>query len=66
MNIKETLQAATIHAAAHLRWKDKIGVLKKGAFADIVAFDADLETNINALLNTRFVMKGGKVYTGKL
>jgi len=66
MSIKEALQAATIHAAAHLRWKDKIGVLKKGAFADIVAFDADLETNIHALLNTHFVMKGGRVYTSKL
>ena len=62
MSIKETLQAATIHAAAHLRWKDKIGVIKKGAFADIVAFDADLDANINALLKTHFVMKGGKVY----
>jgi imidazolonepropionase-like amidohydrolase len=65
MSIKETLRSATIHAAAHLRWKDKIGVIKKGAFADIVAFDGDLDTNINALLKTHFVMKGGKVYKGK-
>lgn len=62
MPIPEILKAATSNAAKHLRWQNEIGVLKKGAFADIVAFDGDLDTNINALLNTHFVMKNGKVY----
>jgi imidazolonepropionase-like amidohydrolase len=54
-----------MEAAKHLRWENQIGVLKKGAFADIVAFDGDLDTNINALLNAHFVMKDGKVYVNK-
>jgi imidazolonepropionase-like amidohydrolase len=62
LSIPEILKAATISAAKHLRWQNEIGVLKKGAFADIVAFDGDLDTNINALLKTHFVMKDGKVY----
>jgi imidazolonepropionase-like amidohydrolase len=65
LSIPEILKAATIQAAKHLRWQNQIGVLKKGAFADIVAFDGDLDTNINALLHAHFVMKDGKVYVNK-
>jgi imidazolonepropionase-like amidohydrolase len=65
LSIPEILRAATIQAAKHLRWENQIGVLKKGALADIVAFDGDLDTNINALLNAHFVMKDGKVYVNK-
>lgn len=62
MPVPEILKTATINAAKHLRWQGEIGVLKKNAFADIVAFDNDLDTNINAILKTHFVMKDGKVY----
>jgi imidazolonepropionase-like amidohydrolase len=62
MPIGEVLRSATIVAAKHLRWENQIGVLKKGARADIVAFDGDLDTNMKALLKTHFVMKNGKVY----
>jgi len=65
LSIPEILKAATIQAAKHLRWENEIGVLKKGALADIVAFDGDLDGNINALLNAHFVMKDGKVYLNK-
>ena len=65
LSIAEILKAATIQAAKHLRWQNQIGVLKKGAFADIVAFDGDLDTNINALLNAHFVMKNGMIYVNK-
>jgi imidazolonepropionase-like amidohydrolase len=60
--IPDILKMATSNAAKHLRWEGRIGVLKKGAFADIAAFDADLDTNLNALLKTHFVMKDGNVY----
>ncbi|RPD50981.1 amidohydrolase family protein [Paracnuella aquatica] len=62
--LPEVLQWATRNAAKQLAWEGKIGVLKKGAWADIVAFDTSLDTNINALLQTHFVMKGGKIYVG--
>jgi imidazolonepropionase-like amidohydrolase len=65
LSVPEILKAATLSAAKHLRWQNEIGVLKKGALADIVAFDGDLDTNINALLNAHWVMKNGKVYVNK-
>ncbi|MGE5521183.1 MAG: amidohydrolase family protein [Candidatus Dadabacteria bacterium] len=62
MPLMDVLQSATSVAAKHLRWKDRVGVIKKGAFADIVAFDANLDKDINALFHTHFVMKNGQVY----
>jgi imidazolonepropionase-like amidohydrolase len=63
MSIPEILKSATIKAAVQLNWKDKIGVLKEGFLADIIAVDNDLDKNINAILNVHFVMKDGVVYT---
>jgi imidazolonepropionase-like amidohydrolase len=62
MSIPEILKSATIHGAAQLKWKDKIGVLKEGFLADIIAVDFDLDKNINAIMNVHFVMKDGAVY----
>lgn len=64
--IAAILQFATLNAAKQLRWNRRIGVIKKGFFADIIAVDNSIETNINAILNVRFVMKDGKVITKKL
>jgi len=44
-----------------LNWAGRIGVLKAGYLADIIAVDRDLDKNINAILNVHFVMKDGKV-----
>jgi imidazolonepropionase-like amidohydrolase len=55
------LQFATINASRQLNWADRIGVLKAGYLADIIAVDRDLDKNINAILNVHFVMKDGKV-----
>jgi imidazolonepropionase-like amidohydrolase len=63
--IRQVLQFATINASKQLNWSDKIGRLKAGYLADIIAVDGDLDRNIQALLNTRFVMKSGKVYLGE-
>ena len=63
MPIAEILKSATINGAAQLNWKDKIGVLKEGFLADIIAVDFDLDKNINAIMNVHFVMKDGVVYS---
>ena len=63
MSIPEILKSATIHGAGQLNWKDKIGVLKEGFLADIIAVDFDLDKNINAIMNVHFVMKDGVVYS---
>jgi imidazolonepropionase-like amidohydrolase len=59
--IPQILQFATINASKQLNWSDRIGVLKAGYLADIIAVDRDLDKNINAILNVHFVMKDGKV-----
>ena len=64
--IPAILQFATYNAAKQLRWNRRIGTIKKGFFADIIAVDNSIETNINALLHVRFVMKDGKVITNNL
>lgn len=65
LSIPEVLKTATINAATHLRWANRIGIIKKGYLADIIAVEGDLETDIDSLLNTRFVMKEGKIYLDK-
>ena len=65
MTIPEILKAATINAALQLNWSGKIGIIKKGFYADIIAVDNDLDKNINAIMNVHFVMKDGKIYVNK-
>ena len=65
MTIPQALQTATTAAAKHLRWENRIGVLKKGAWADIIAVDTGLPESIEALLTTQFVMKGGNIIVSK-
>jgi imidazolonepropionase-like amidohydrolase len=56
------IQAGTLNAARLLGWHDRIGVLKPGYFADIVAVPGDPLQDIAALGKVAFVMKGGAVY----
>jgi len=59
--IPDVLKWATINAAKQVNYKGRLGVLKKGHIADIIAVTKDIETNIEALLKVQFVMKDGKV-----
>lgn len=63
--IPQVLQFATINASKQINWSDRIGILKQGYLADIIAVDNDIDKNINAILNTHFVMKDGKIYVNK-
>ena len=57
------LQSATYLSARALKKENEIGVLKPGAYADIVAIQGDIEGEfINSIENVIFVMKDGKVY----
>ncbi len=58
----ETLRAATLNAAALLRWSDDIGSLEAGKYADLIAVVGDPLQDISTLQQVRFVMKGGRVY----
>ncbi len=63
--IAQVLQFATINASRQLNWSNRIGIIKKGYLADIIAVGNDLDKNINAILDVHFVMKDGKVYLNK-
>lgn len=59
---KDVLRSATQNAAMALGKKDKLGVIKEGAVADIVLFDGDLETDFSkALFKVKTVLKNGKI-----
>ncbi|MGA3076072.1 MAG: amidohydrolase family protein [Bryobacteraceae bacterium] len=56
------LQAGTLNGARLLGWQDRIGALKPGDFADIVAVPGDPLQDIGVLQKVVFVMKGGTIY----
>ena len=58
----QAIQSATANAADLLGWKDRIGLVAAGYFADLVAVDGDPLQDITVLEHVRFVMKGGRVY----
>jgi len=58
----QAIQAATIHAAELIGWRDKVGEIRPGLFADIIAVDGNPLENVRLLEDVRFVMKGGKIY----
>lgn len=43
----------------------RIGVIKAGASADLIAVDGDVEQDLTAINRVRFVMKEGTVYVGR-
>jgi imidazolonepropionase-like amidohydrolase len=61
MKPMESIQAATINAAALLGWSDTVGTIEPGRFADIVAVKGDPTTNVRLLETISFVMKGGVI-----
>jgi imidazolonepropionase-like amidohydrolase len=57
----EVLKSATSVNADVFGYSDKIGRIKPGLFADLIAVDADPSTNINAIRNIKLVMKNGQI-----
>lgn len=59
----DILTSCTRTAAEFLDRKDKLGVIKKDAFADIIAVEGDLENDfVKSIFQVRFVMTKGKVH----
>lgn len=55
------LQAATSTSAGVLRLDDKLGSIKPGLYADMLAVDGDPIADIHAIRKVRMVMKGGEI-----
>ena len=56
------LVAATSGNAAYFRQAERIGRVKPGLFADLIAVEGDPSAELKALRQVRFVMKAGKVF----
>lgn len=61
MPAREVLMAATSVNARAFHIEDKVGAIRAGLFADLVAVAGDPSTDVRALRQIRLVMKGGKV-----
>jgi imidazolonepropionase-like amidohydrolase len=62
----QILRSSTYLSAKFMNMDNEIGVLKKGAFADIIAVKGDVEKDFsNTMFNVVFVMKNGEVYVDK-
>jgi imidazolonepropionase-like amidohydrolase len=62
----EIIRAATKNAAELLGWQDRIGILEKGKFADIIAVPGNPLKDTAALQHANFVMKGGVVIKNEI
>jgi len=62
----QAIQAATINSAKLLKMNNKLGQLKAGFAADIIALKGNPLENITELEHIPFVMKAGKVYKNDL
>jgi imidazolonepropionase-like amidohydrolase len=65
MNPLQVLRAATWNGADLLGMKNRLGVIKPGALADIIAVAGQPDSDVFALERVRFVMKDGTVYLGR-
>lgn len=61
MTPMDAIRSATVVAAELLGWRDRVGALEPGLFADLVAVEGDVMNDVDLLTDVAFVMKGGRV-----
>ncbi|WP_041597491.1 metal-dependent hydrolase family protein [Granulicella tundricola] len=61
MSAPDVLRADLLNGAKLLGWEGKIGELKAGYYADVIAVEGDPVKDISAVTKVKFVMKDGVV-----
>jgi imidazolonepropionase-like amidohydrolase len=56
------IQSATSVAAQLMGWKDRVGSITAGKYADIIAVEGDAMADLASFSKVPFVMKGGTIY----
>jgi imidazolonepropionase-like amidohydrolase len=64
MTPMQAIQSATTSAADLMQWKDSVGSIAPGKYADLIAVEGDALADLRSFRNVAFVMKGGTVYKG--
>ena len=59
----EAIRSATVVAAELLGWRDRVGAIEPGLFADLVAVRGDVLSDVGLLTEVDVVMKGGRILT---
>lgn len=62
MPIVDALKAATSVNARVLHMSDKVGEVKAGLFADLIAVEGDPTRDISSVRRVKYVMKNGTIY----
>jgi imidazolonepropionase-like amidohydrolase len=64
MTPMQALRSATIDAAETMGWRDQVGSIAPGKFADLVAIAGEGLGDMSAFADVQFVMRGGIVEKG--
>lgn len=62
----QAIRSATSVAAENIGWKDRVGSIEKGKFADFVGVAGNPANDVTELERVKFVMKGGQVVRNNL
>jgi imidazolonepropionase-like amidohydrolase len=61
MTQMEAIRSATVVAAELMGWRDRVGAIEPGLFADLIAVEGDVLSDVDLLTDVVLVMKGGRV-----